>query len=37
MKVGWFLDCGQPLLEISVHSFLRGVIGKIDITDLGMS
>ena len=23
MKVGLFFDCGQPLLEISVHSFLR--------------
>ena len=22
MKVGLFFDCGQPLLEISVHSFL---------------
>ena len=22
MKIGWFFDCGQPLLEISVHSFL---------------
>ena len=23
MKVGLFFDCGQPLLEISVHSFLN--------------
>ena len=22
MKVGLFFDCGQPLLKISVHSFL---------------
>ena len=24
MKVGLFFDCGQPLIEISVHSFLIG-------------
>ena len=26
MKVGLFFDCGQPLLEISVHSFLRSIL-----------
>ena len=25
MKEGLFFDCGQPLLEISVHSFLRSL------------